>query len=189
MTKSLASSGALFHRKLVKYSLSAPAVHNVLMFIKKNNNPRVSGFLSSQLANLLLSDASVSEFISSDTIVTYVPRGRSAVVRYGHDQSEIAARLIAKELGASFLPLLKRKRRKNVAQKKLGAKERAKNAKNMFAVFPKNAHLIEGKTVFVFDDIVTTGSSMGACVSHLVRFGARNVICISIATTENAKSG
>ncbi len=188
MTKTLSASGALCHRKIVKYSISSPTVHNTLIFIKKNNNPRVSGFLASQLALIIEADPNISELVRGDAIVTYVPRSRSAIVKYGHDQSEIIAKLFADRLGISCITLLRRKKRRAVAQKKLGAKERAKNVKNMFEVIPGNGSFIEGKTVLLFDDIVTTGSSMGACVSHLVRAGARFVVCLSVATTENSKS-
>ena len=187
MTRLLERSGAVMHRKIVKYSLSSPAVHNTLMFIKRNNNPRVSDFLASQLASLLIADKNMSELITEEAVVTFLPRSRAAIVKYGHDQSEIVARILAHKLGTRFIPIIKRKRKRAVAQKKLNAKARAKNVKNMFEISAKKRSLVEGKTVLVFDDIVTTGASMGACVTHLIRAGARIVVCLSIATTENSK--
>ncbi len=187
MTRTLASSGALCHHKLVKYSVKSPVVHGALMFIKKNKNPRVSEFLASELAAVLKADGDIGEFIGSDALVTFVPRSRSAVVRYGHDQSEILADSLAKKLEVLSLPLLKRKRRNVAPQKKLDAKQRAKNAKNTYEVARKYRSALNGKTVLLLDDIVTTGSSMGACVSHLIRAGARVVICASVATTEVKK--
>ena len=188
MTKTLSSSGALTHRKIVKYSLKAPVVHNTLIFIKQNNNPRVSGFLASELSAVVLSDSNLKELCGDDAVVSFVPRSRSAIVKYGHDQSAIIAELLADKLGISFSPLLKRKLRKGVAQKRLNAKKRAKNVKNMFCVIKKSRESLVGKTVFLFDDIVTTGSSIGACTSCLIKAGASNVICLSVATTENTKT-
>ena len=187
MTKAIKSSGALCHHKVVKYSVKSPIVHNTLIFIKKNNNPRVSDFLAAQLVTVLKADVDISDIISSDTVVAFVPRSRGAIVKYGHDQSAILAAALADKLGAAYFPLLRRRRKRSVAQKKLNAKQRAKNVKNMFEIDRGNCCLVEGKTVILVDDIVTTGSSMGACVSHLVKAGARFVICVSVATTEAGK--
>jgi len=187
MTRALKNSGALCHRKIVKYSLKTPVVHNTVMFIKKNNNARVYDFLASQLASVLLSDSSLEDILKGELVVTHVPRSRSAIVKYGHDQSAILAKALAKKLGAVSLPLLKRSRRIAVAQKKLSAKQRERNVRNMFVTVQKTHSFIEGKTILLVDDIVTTGSSMGACVSHLIRAGSKLVVCASVAATENSK--
>lgn len=189
MTRTLAASGALCHHKLVKYSVKSPVVHGVLMFIKKNKNPRVSEFLACELSAVIQADEDIREFIEGDTIVTFVPRSRTAVIKYGHDQSELLSRHLAGKLGIVSLPLLRRKRKRAAAQKKLDAKQRAKNAKNMYEVEKKYKDEVKGKTVLLVDDIVTTGSSMGACVSCLIRAGARLVVCVSVASTEVKKRG
>jgi competence protein ComFC len=157
------------------------------MFIKKNKNPRVSAFLSSEIASVLRANEDISELLADDVIVTYVPRSRSAVIKYGHDQSELLALCLAESLGTISLPLLCRSRKRGVAQKKLDAKAREKNSKNMYELVEKHRPFIEGKTVILVDDIVTTGSSMSACVSRLIKAGARFVICASVATTEVSK--
>ena len=187
MTRTLKKSGALCHHKVVKYSVKNPIVHGTLMFIKKNKNPRVSAFLSSEIASVLRADGEIAELLTEDVVVTYVPRSRSAVVEHGHDQSELLANYLADKLEATSLPLLCRSRKRGVAQKKLDAKQREKNARNTYELVEKNLPLIEGKTVILVDDIVTTGSSMSACVSKLVKAGARFVICASVATTEASK--
>lgn len=187
MTRALKKSGALCHHKVVKYSVKSPIVHGALMFIKKNKNPRVSAFLSSEIASVLRANEDISELLADDVIVTYVPRSRSAVIKYGHDQSELLALCLAESLGTISLPLLCRSRKRGVAQKKLDAKAREKNSKNMYELVEKHRPFIEGKTVILVDDIVTTGSSMSACVSRLIKAGARFVICASVATTEVSK--
>ena len=187
MTRALKKSGALCHHKVVKYSVKSQVVHGTLMFIKKNKNPRVSAFLSSEIASVLRADEDISELLSDNVVVTYVPRSRSAVIKYGHDQSELLALCLAEDLGAISLPLLCRSRKRGVAQKKLDAKAREKNSKNMYELVEKHRPFIEGKTVILVDDIVTTGSSMSACVARLIKAGARFVICASVATTEVSK--
>ena len=135
MTKTLAASGALCHHKVVNYSVRSAVVHNSLIFIKKNNNPRVSRFLARQMALTLIADDELPKLSESDTVVCFLPRSREALLKYGHDQSALLAGEVARELGFSCLDALGRNRSKKVkAQKKLNAKERAKNAKKTYVI-------------------------------------------------------
>ena len=185
MTRTLAQSGALCHKKIVNYSSKVAVVHNTLIFIKKNNNTRVSRFLAVQLSSVLSADEDISEMISSDCVVCYVPRSRSAVLKYGHDQSQLLAQALSEELGCTFIPALRRSKRSSRAQKKLSADKRAKNVRNMFETEPELSAEIKGKRVVLVDDIVTTGASMGACARVLIRAGAVAVICASVASTKS----
>ncbi len=42
---------------------------------------------------------------------------------------------------------------------------------------------IEGKTVYLFDDVVTTGTQMSACIEKLYSAGAGHVVCFCICRT------
>ena len=44
------------------------------------------------------------------------------------------------------------------------------------------AEKIKGKTVILIDDVVTTGASMSACTHILRECGAKNIICIAVAS-------
>jgi predicted amidophosphoribosyltransferase len=46
---------------------------------------------------------------------------------------------------------------------------------------------VRDKYVVLIDDIVTTGASMAACVSLLIRARARAVVCLSVCYTEKEK--
>jgi predicted amidophosphoribosyltransferase len=70
-----------------------------------------------------------------------------------------------------------------VEQKKLDAKERAKNVNSRFEVIALAADEIKGKRIILVDDIVTTGASMAECTRTLIRAGALSVIALSVATT------
>ncbi|MBE6597483.1 MAG: ComF family protein [Ruminococcaceae bacterium] len=185
MTKTLSESGAICHKKAVFYSSYKPIQHNLIMFLKHNSTPRVAGFVAGQLAHILKSDAELPQISSEDTVVTFVPRSRSAILKYGHDQSEMLAKELAERCELPFEVLLERKKGGKV-QKKLNAKERAKNARKLYSLSVRDEN-VKGRTVVLVDDIVTTGASMAACVSPLVKAGARYVVCLSVATTELRK--
>jgi adenine/guanine phosphoribosyltransferase-like PRPP-binding protein len=47
----------------------------------------------------------------------------------------------------------------------------------------KNADLVKDREVWLIDDVVTTGSSLTACKTLLMRSGAKNVKCLAIGKT------
>ena len=113
-----------------------------------------------------------------DCIITNVPRKRSRVLEYGLDHSEEISKAIARKLGIEHVKLLKSNLKK--PQKKVHGGERIRNAAFDYIKKSKN---IKGKRVILFDDIVTTGASMGACAMLIKGLGAKEVIgaCIAIA--------
>ncbi|MBQ7384475.1 MAG: ComF family protein [Clostridia bacterium] len=187
MTKALSDAGAICHRKAVFYSSSRPAVHNTLMFIKHNKNPRVTAFLASQLAAILRSDKDIPELCADNYVITFVPRGRRAVIEKGFDQSELLVRALSEKLGIPWAITLRRKRGGR-EQKKLNASQRVRNVKGLFEPVAALEETVGGKRIILVDDIVTTGASMAACISYLTRAGARETVCLSVASTENTKS-
>ena len=46
-----------------------------------------------------------------------------------------------------------------------------------------NPELIEGKTILLLDDVMTTGNSLRACRKLLLDAGAENVFCLALAQT------
>ena len=186
MTRSLSEAGALCHRKLVVYSSNDPVVHNVVMFIKRNKNPRVASFLASQLWSVLLSDKDLPDLCEDNSVICVVPRGRKAVLEYGFDQSELIAAKLSERCGIEVVRAIKRRRGGKV-QKKLSASERVRNARKLFEKNDADIERIKGKNVILLDDIVTSGASMSACARILLRNRAKTVICLSVASTQLKK--
>lgn len=186
MAKPITDSGALCHHKLVAYSSGEPVVHNPIMFIKRNKNPRVAAFFASQLWSVLLSDKDLPELSAKEAVICVVPRGKRAVLEYGFDQSELVATELSRRSGIELVRAIMRRRGGKV-QKRLNVSERVKNAKKLFEVNPSLMERIRGKNVILVDDVVTSGASMAACVKLLLRNRARTVVCLSIASTELKK--
>ena len=186
MTRVLANSGALCHHKVIRYSAEAAVAHNTVMFIKKNKNPRVSSYLAAELAAVIRADRELPTLDGENTVVTFVPRGHKGILRYGVDQSELLSSYLADALGLPHISCLVRLRG-GKEQKRLSAAQRAKNVKKLYSPIESLEACVSGKNVIIIDDIVTTGASMAACVSYLVRAGARKVIALSLASTEENK--
>jgi competence protein ComFC len=61
--------------------------------------------------------------------------------------------------------------------------QRLQNVKRSFAL-TDNAS-IKNKNIFLLDDVVTTGTTMQECARVLTKNGARQVIGLCVARTEN----
>ena len=114
--------------------------------------------------------------------LTFLPRGNAAKLEYGVDQAEELARALSVLSGIPLKKLIMRRRGKNKQQKKLSFDERIRNANASFRL-ARRAEL-SGKTVFLVDDIVTTGAGMAACTRLLRKAGAKNVYCLAAASDD-----
>ncbi len=120
-----------------------------------------------------------------DWRVTYPPRRKSAVRRYGFDQSKGLARRIARYTGMKFETTLSR--RGGAAQKTLGREERQENAAHSFVLGAKAD--VKGNKYVIVDDIITTGSTLRTCQRALLSNGAAAAFAVSVAKTRMRGAG
>ncbi|MBE6619884.1 MAG: ComF family protein [Ruminococcaceae bacterium] len=166
---------------LAPYRPGKPGAASAMILRGKDNNDReMFRFLAAELSE------PVRRALGEDgeAVVTYVPRRRAAVQATGHDHAKQIAGALADELA---LPLVIALRRRPMTrqQKELSAAQREKNAARSFELADGQA--VKDKTVVLFDDVCTTGTSLGACASHLLEAGAGRVVCAVIAKTESGE--
>lgn len=185
MPKGLAKTGALCLRKLIFYHSSHGDLpqNKMIYFIKRNPNRRVSSALACELADAVFEELAVLgiEDATQSCVLVGVPRGRAAKNRYGFDQSERIVQALSARTGIPFAMAVRR-RIGGREQKKLGQGERFRNIRRLF--FVKDKQAVRGKCVLLFDDVVTTGASMAACVKLLQEAGAKSMICLCLAQNQ-----
>lgn len=183
MPKQLSSAGALTFRKLFFYSpkKEKEPQNKLLYYLKHNKSTRAASFVARELVRLVRDELSTLGASIPSLVVACVPRGRKAVMLEGFDQSVLVAKALADELGAEYAGVIKR-RFGGREQKKLGAAERKKNLANSMYLEKRAEDKLRGKYVILFDDVVTTGASMSACLPLLRRSGAKGVICLAAAS-------
>lgn len=116
-------------------------------------------------------------------MVSYIPLSRKRQKRRGYNQSELMAKRISAHTGIPCAALL-RKVRDNPAQSTI--KDRAKRAKNVAGVYAVTDHAgIEGKTILLVDDVVTTGATLSECARMLKKSGADMVYALTLARHED----
>lgn len=146
-------------------------VANSLIYsLKKDNRKDCLELASSQLSEAI----SRSEKNPNEYIFTNVPRRRTAIIKCGFDHAALLSKETARLLGAEYLSLFKSKSK--TAQKTLKTAERRKNAK----FIPKKNISLKGKTVIIIDDVITSGSSVGACAELAYSLGAKRVIAAAL---------
>ena len=151
---------------------NSPA-NQLIYYLKRDNRRDIVDFLAEELSNSIL--ASVK--IDSNTIITYVPRRKKAILEYGIDHSKDLAKAIAKKLSVDYAPTLislskkPQKKAENIEDRRENAQFKLKN---------RNTDLTQ-KTVILVDDIVTTGASMGAAAFNLKTLDAKRIIGAAIS--------
>ena len=108
-----------------------------------------------------------------------VPLHRLKQRERGYNQSEFICKGISKELGCSVLRDLVKRRKNTVSQTHLTAVERTGNVGDAFEIPERMRKLIAGKIFLVVDDVITTGSTIGAVAGVLKEEGAERVIAAS----------
>jgi ComF family protein len=130
------------------------------------------------LARLLAEQLDIRWFVGIDIVVP-VPLHSSRLAQRGFNQTELIFHAWAEDQGWVWLDALDRVR-PTKPQWELELKERRKNLKGAFKV--TRPELVQGKTVLLVDDIVTSGITLNECAKALKRSGAGKVIGLALAS-------
>jgi ComF family protein len=144
------------------------------------------GWLARWLAELLvdarpalLTEASRSR----GALVVAVPLHWRRWLGRGYNQSEELARGLAGRLGLKTARPLRRVRHTEILAG-LGRAERAETLRNAFRTRRRATPTVTGRTVFLVDDILTTGATCGAAARALKKAGAARVVAVVVGRAE-----
>ena len=110
--------------------------------------------------------------------VTQVPEHPKDTRLLEFEHAKLLARELAEQIGVPYRPLL-RKLFRTVPQKELPAAKREGNLLGAFDV--TDPEWVQGKTVLLVDDVITTGSTLDECAKMLKIYGADEVYAITAA--------
>ncbi len=131
------------------------------------------------IAHFLASENKIILKDKASSLIIPIPLNIRKIKWRGFNQSQAIAQLLSEylKISYSFNSLIKTK--KTLSQTGLDREERAKNIANSFLI--KNHQLIKDKTVFLVDDVVTTGATMEEAARVLKEVGAKEVWGIALA--------
>lgn len=106
-----------------------------------------------------------------------VPLHKSRLKERGYNQAELIAAHAAKYLSLPLESEVLARTRATERQSSLKRTDRVLNVKNAF----KCEADLSGKSILLFDDITTTGSTLQACAAALADAGAKKICALTLA--------
>jgi len=116
------------------------------------------------------------------SLVVPVPLHPWRRLRRGYDQAAEVARPLARHLGLAYATPLRR-RRATRTQARLPRERRLENVAGAFTTGRRGRRRVAGKSVFLIDDVATTGATLAAAARALRDAGAARVIAVAAART------
>ena len=121
------------------------------------------------------------ELVEESDFIAPVPLYRSRLWRRRFNQSGLLAARISALSGLCLAEDMLTRTRPTRSQVGLSTDERRRNVAGAFAIGGKWASPVNGKTVLLVDDVITTGATVEACTKALLRAGAARVNILAFA--------
>ncbi len=112
-------------------------------------------------------------------VITCVPMHKTMLKKRRYNQAELLARECAEIMNIPYADTLE-KYKMNKAQHSIKAAEREKNVRGVYRANDRN--FLQGKSVLIIDDIITTGHTLGECSRILMKSGCKSVACAVLCT-------
>ncbi len=126
-----------------------------------------------------------NSFLEPIDVLTWVPVSALRRLKRGYDQSALLAQALGNELSLPASRLLRKARHTPPQSGLRDAAHRRANVLGAYkAMHPSD---IQGKTVLLIDDVVTTGATASECAKTLMTAGAKQVLFAAIAAAHNEK--
>lgn len=157
-------------------------VRALIWEMKYRRNSRLMEKTAELLHDLMLESAGdLDMFEEGRPILVPIPISKERFRERGWNQSDLIARRIREHAPDSydFVPDALKKIRHTAPQTSLKRAERLKNLKGCFAVPDLSA--VRGRTVFLIDDVTTTGATIAEARRTLLEAGAKDVRAFTIA--------
>lgn len=147
-------------------------VRQLLHQLKYQSNPEVGYFFGRKMGQAMLQS---NRFIDLDALVP-LPLHEVKLRSRGYNQAELVAKGMAEILNIPILSSIVSRPSQNVTQTHKNRTERWQNTSGKFKV---NQQMnLERKHILLIDDVVTTGATLEACATEILKLKAS----ISIAT-------
>jgi len=130
------------------------------------------------IEHFVLTGKNKNEFWENSVLIP-VPLDNKKLKSRGYNQSEELAKELSKVLKIPILSNILIKIKETESQIGLSREQRIKNLQGAFTT--KNAQFLQGKKIFLVDDVYTTGSTMQECAIVLKNAGAKQIWGIALS--------
>lgn len=148
------------------------AARDTILHFKQQYDTVVAEGLAAEMAEVIRREYGGIAF----DFVTSVPLHKKDLKIRGFDQAQGLAMALARRLELPYAAVLTKLTR-TLPQKELTAVRRRGNLLGVFDVIAE----VEGRTILLVDDVITTGSTLDECAKMLKIFGAEEVYAVTAA--------
>jgi ComF family protein len=121
-----------------------------------------------------------AELLAEAELIVPVPLHRWRLLARRYNQAAVLAMALARISGVVAVPDLLVRRRRTPSQGHLPREAREANVKGAFAVHPSRRAALEGRSVLLVDDVMTTGATVAECARVLMKGGAKAVDVLTL---------
>lgn len=154
-------------------------VQNILKAIKYNHAPEVANYFGHWMAEELV----LNNHKASFDVIIPVPLHVSRHKYRGYNQAEELAKPIAEKLNLKLDTKSVIRIKSTLSQTKLTGEKRFDNVKEIF--FIDNGKEIQGKSILLIDDVITTGATIESLANEILKFKPKNLNMLSLAFASN----
>jgi ComF family protein len=122
-----------------------------------------------------------TDFVGRADMIVPVPLHWSRLFARRYNQAALFGRELARLHHMPMEPLLLLRHRRTPSQGRRNSSARVRNVRDAFSLHPVRARQLEGKTVLLVDDVITTGATVAACSRILLEAGVSAVLVLAIA--------
>lgn len=136
-----------------------------------------------ELLNLLVNWMKFSgkELIQQSDLIVPIPLYKSRLWERRFNQSALLAKRLSEQTKTPYDCSIFHRKKKTRSQVGLTSKERYQNLKNAFIIEEEKRSKLQGKSILVIDDVITTGATINSAAIALKKSGARSVNILSLA--------
>jgi ComF family protein len=121
------------------------------------------------------------ELIQQSDLIVPIPLYKSRLWERRFNQSALLAKRLSEQTKTPYDCSIFHRKKKTRSQVGLTSKERYQNLKNAFTIEEEKRKKLEGKSILVIDDVITTGATINSAAIALKKSGARSVNILSLA--------
>lgn len=151
------------------------ASHKLVVRFKHSDRTETSAMFGNWMAR------AGRDLLSLNALLVPVPLHPGRLFTRRYNQSAMLAQAVARASGAIFSPHLIRRVRATPPQKNLSESARMRNVAGAFRIWPENRSSIRDAQIVLIDDVLTTGATLSACATVLLRAGAGSVDALTLA--------
>jgi len=157
------------------FAVYTPKVASAVLLLKYEELAPLGRLFAGRLVGLV--QAHPEEFAAD--LVVPVPLHPARLRERGHNQAELIAQPLARQLGLPCRSYLLVRTRPRPDKLRLTLRERWRSVRGAYAI--REGRRVDKLRVLLVDDVMTTGATLDACSRALRRAGASSVVALTFA--------